>query len=348
MVAFYNQGDQNIYKDFQYVPQEKYRLGFTAPVQGGGQDASTPSFGIPATNAFTNSGGDGGNNFNSSFSNNPYTAQPSGSFVTNRVSDYSDYLPGTRPEPSKFQPVMDLIGKGIGMAIPGGNFLMGLAKNQSRENRLNATDNAFIDMQLANQEQSLYDGGNLTNQDRYGYNKVSAFGNYADLVSKNAAKANAKNPEDLTDFDKYYLQKEKEGEDIENQVDFNNFIRQRDLANKIRDRIKKGNTTDFNIHNDAGDKPPPPPTPTGDNGSGNGGGGAPPGFGITAAGNYTNEFDGGDPGQGQGSNDHDGGASADAQSDDAAGAGGYARGGRTGYFFGGRVSFKNGGLASIL
>ena len=57
MVAFYNQGDQNIYKDFQYVPQEKYRLGFTAPVQGGGQDASTPSFGIPNTNAFTNSGG---------------------------------------------------------------------------------------------------------------------------------------------------------------------------------------------------------------------------------------------------------------------------------------------------
>jgi len=56
------------------------------------------------------------------------------------------------------------------------------------------------------------------------------------------------------------------------------------------------------------------------------------------------------------SDDQDGGASADAQSDDAAGAGGYARGGRAGYFFGGRVnykiggrvSFKNGGLASIL
>jgi len=57
---FYNQGDQNIYKDFQFVPQEKYRTGFTAPVQGGGQDASTPSFGIPNTNAFTNSGGGGG------------------------------------------------------------------------------------------------------------------------------------------------------------------------------------------------------------------------------------------------------------------------------------------------
>ena len=67
MVAFYNQGDQNIYKDFQYVPQEKYRLGFTAPVKGGGQDASTPSFGIPNTNAFTNSSGD--NNYFSGSTN---------------------------------------------------------------------------------------------------------------------------------------------------------------------------------------------------------------------------------------------------------------------------------------
>tara|TARA_R110000823_G_C15845111_1_gene491617 strand:- start:22 stop:1116 length:1095 start_codon:yes stop_codon:yes gene_type:complete len=58
--TFYNAADQELYKNFQFVPQEKYRLGFTAPVQGGGQDASTPSFGIPATNAFTNS--DGGYN----------------------------------------------------------------------------------------------------------------------------------------------------------------------------------------------------------------------------------------------------------------------------------------------
>ena len=57
MVAFYNAADQELYKDYQFVPQEKYRTGFTAPVQGGEQDASTPSFGIPNTNAFTNSGG---------------------------------------------------------------------------------------------------------------------------------------------------------------------------------------------------------------------------------------------------------------------------------------------------
>ena len=60
MVAFYNQGDQNIYKDFQYVPQEKYRLGFTAPTT---TPTTTPvSGGITNTNAFTNSGG---NSFNS-------------------------------------------------------------------------------------------------------------------------------------------------------------------------------------------------------------------------------------------------------------------------------------------
>ena len=63
MVAFYNQADQDIYNSgSKFVPQERYRLGYTPPVQGGGQDASTPSFGIPNTNAFTNSGG---NDFNS-------------------------------------------------------------------------------------------------------------------------------------------------------------------------------------------------------------------------------------------------------------------------------------------
>ena len=54
MVAFYNKGDQNIYKDFQYVPQEKYRTGFTAPTTT--PTAAPVSGGITNTNAFTNSG----------------------------------------------------------------------------------------------------------------------------------------------------------------------------------------------------------------------------------------------------------------------------------------------------
>jgi len=54
MVAFYNKGDQNIYKDFQYVPQEKYRTGFTAPTTT--PTAAPVSGGITNTNSFTNSG----------------------------------------------------------------------------------------------------------------------------------------------------------------------------------------------------------------------------------------------------------------------------------------------------
>jgi len=58
MVAFYNAADQELYKDYQFVPQEKYRTGFTAPTTE--EEKVTETFGIPATNAFTNS--DGGYN----------------------------------------------------------------------------------------------------------------------------------------------------------------------------------------------------------------------------------------------------------------------------------------------
>jgi len=57
--SFYNAADQELYKDYQFVPQEKYRTGFTAPTT---EEEITETFGIPNTNAFTNSGGA---NFNS-------------------------------------------------------------------------------------------------------------------------------------------------------------------------------------------------------------------------------------------------------------------------------------------
>jgi len=338
MVAFYNKGDQNIYKDFQYVPQEKYRLGFTAPVQGGGQDASTPSFGIPNTNAFTNSGA----GFNSSLSNDPYTANLNqGQFVTNRSNFGTGYIKGLEPEPSKFQPAIDLIGKGIGMAIPGGNFLMGLAKNQSRENRLSGTDNAFIDMQLANQEQSMY-GGNLTNQDRYGYNKDSLMGNYADKVRERAdiarakAKENINNPDyKVRPIDAYYLEKEKEEEDVKNQTNFNDFLNNKKQAVIARRNIKTGTAIDPGaaLHSELGSG-----RVTSSVIQGEGGGNTP---GTSRASDHG--------GVGLGHN------AGNVRSANAAGTGSkqsynqnLRKGGRVGYFFGGRVNFKNGGLASIL
>ena len=62
MVAFYNQADQDIYNlGSKFVPQERYRLGYTPPVIA--PTAAPVSGGITNTNAFTNSGG---NSFNQS------------------------------------------------------------------------------------------------------------------------------------------------------------------------------------------------------------------------------------------------------------------------------------------
>tara|TARA_R110002124_G_scaffold94840_2_gene239001 strand:+ start:726 stop:1718 length:993 start_codon:yes stop_codon:yes gene_type:complete len=254
MVAFYNQGDQAIYDSGQYfIPQEKYRLNYNAPVI---EEEQENSIGIPNTNSFINFANSNDRNFNNNFNTGnfqPYTAQPSGSFVTNRT-DYGSrgYLPGTEPEETFMDTAGGIIRKGIGFAIPGGNFLMGMADNFSRENRLNAQDNAFIDMQLANQEQNIHGFGNLTNQDRYGYNKDSLTGNYANVVADRVAIANQrlKDNKELRPIDQYYLEKQKEEDDVKNQIDFNNFVRQRITANNIRNRIKNDPTYDenFNIH----------------------------------------------------------------------------------------------------
>jgi len=260
MALFYNEGDKAIYDSGQYyIPQEKYRLSnYTVPVVE--EEEQETSIGIPNTNSFINFANNNNNRVFDANAFKPYTAQSPESFVTNRT-DFrrSGYLPGLEPEETYMDRIGSLIGKGISMAIPGGNFLLSKAEEMKRQNRLNATDNAFIDMQLANQETPFHGHGNLTNQDRYGYNKVSMFGNYAELVAKHAAKAKNKNPEDLTDFDKYYMEKEDEFNTVKNQIDFNNFINQRITANNIRKGIKAGTINpNFNIHSDGKDDVTPP------------------------------------------------------------------------------------------
>jgi len=322
MVAFYNKQDQNIYDNVsKFMPQSKYLRSaptFTAPTT---EEEVTETFGIPNTNAFTNSGGD--NNFNSSFSNSPYTAQPSGNFVTNRTAyGTSGYLPGTEPEETFMDKTGGLLRTGIGMVIPGGNFLMGLADKYSRENRLNAQDNAFIDMQLANKEQNIHGFGNLTNQDRYGYNKDSLIGNYANVISDRVAIANERIAagKELRDIDNYYLEKQKEEDDIKGQIDFNNFVKQRMTADNIRKQIKKGTINEtFNIHTD-------PP----------GGGGK--GY-VQPPGTYDTDTSTGGSGDHRTSNS----TTSSSNTNSPGHPSNRANGGRVGYFFGGRVNYKVGG-----
>ena len=61
MVAFYSQEDQDIYEKNKFMPQSKYLLNaptFNTPTVE--EEKITETFGIPNTNAFTNSGGGGG------------------------------------------------------------------------------------------------------------------------------------------------------------------------------------------------------------------------------------------------------------------------------------------------
>ena len=236
MATFYTDVDQERYDAGEkFLPQNRFLLDYTTPTTNVEEEEVTTSYGIPNTNAFINSGG-GGNNVGLF---DPYTAQ---SYVTNRTDfNRTGYLPGLEPPETNMNKIGALVKKGIGMAIPGGNFLMGMADNFSRENRLNTVDNAFIDMQLGIKEKSMY-GGNLENQDRYGFNKTSMFGNYADKVKERVEIANKRiaDGKDLRDIDSYYLEKEKELDETEKQVEFNNFLDQRIAANKFRDLQAQG------------------------------------------------------------------------------------------------------------
>ena len=323
-------------RGIKFLPEQKYlQYPFNEPVVEEEEETVPAQDGITNTDAFTNSGGN-------NFSNNPYTLNQ-GDFVTNRTSyGTTGYLPGTTPQPSRFAPVMDLFKRGLGMAIPGGNFLMGMAENNSRENRLNATDNAFIDMQLANQEQNLKGVGNIANQDAYGYGKVGFGNNYAAKVRERADIARAKAKENINNInyevrpiDEYYLKKEKEFEDTKKQVEFNDFVRQRTLANKIREQIKAGTAINPGaaLHSGLGLG-----RVTSSVIQGEGGGNTP---GTSRASDHGGVGLGHNAGNVRGANEAGTGS-----------AQGYNQnlrsGGRAGYFFGGRVNFKDGGLASIL
>ena len=56
MVKFYNPADQELFKKYQYLPQEKYRLGLNLPTE---DNEVITDEGIVNTDAFAGSGGDG-------------------------------------------------------------------------------------------------------------------------------------------------------------------------------------------------------------------------------------------------------------------------------------------------
>ena len=328
MVAFYNPGDQKIYEDFQFVPQEKYRTGFTAPVQGGGQDASTPSFGIPNTNAFTNSGGDGdggGSNINNTGNlgnyknidfNERYTYNPQ-----EFMADANDYGYGVADQDKGFfketinkigntfrgSPVdkalgktMNLgntIGSGIISAVAGVPFLGSALGYMTRNMENRPLGAGIIDEQ-----------GNFFDEDEL--NKQNALGGYYTDAARSARRrtsriakmiARQKAGKKISTKNLYQLQEQEKAQEAARQA----------AADKMQSENRQNRTGGYQ----AAESSP---------GAGDG---------------YDRDFmDGGDRGTGMGA--------ADKGGSDTMGS--FAKGGRAGYFFGGRVNFKNGGLASIL
>ena len=232
MVAFYNQGDQNIYKDFQYVPQEKYRLGFTAPTTA--PTTAPVSGGITNTNAFTNSGGNGGyygstnsliNNFNAInldkyFSNQATpnvdaldqsmrdkTFMGMRSYNENQdvnPVDAGEYLASGQDIPTNFSPTIagrvqntlgkskDLIGKGITALSGFGPISYALGK-LDRFDTLPAMDREFINQSKYYTGPTVFGENNSgLGKDPFGINTRSAFGNYGAYTDKKAT--------DLTDM----------------------------------------------------------------------------------------------------------------------------------------------------
>ena len=60
MASFYNAADQELYKKYQYLPQEKYRSGLNLPTDPVADPVAPVPGGITNTNAFTGSGGNDG------------------------------------------------------------------------------------------------------------------------------------------------------------------------------------------------------------------------------------------------------------------------------------------------
>ena len=200
--GFYNEQDQNIYDNVsKFMPQSKYLRSaptFTAPTTE--EEEITETFGIPNTNAFTNSRGDnytGSYNFNNNgFQqavdarqrnlNNPNKV---GQFVNKGLDfigiqpqrSYQDMIESRLTDERKTSGIPLGVGSMIAKALPDRYYDMSLA------------DQAFIQSQMGYTGPTIFGENNSgLGKDEFGINTRSAFGNYAEYVDK-------KGKSDMTD-----------------------------------------------------------------------------------------------------------------------------------------------------
>ena len=302
----------------------------TAPVQGG----------ITNTNSFTNSGDNNFNSAGNNFQNNTNVLglrtpgsdfASSGSYITNRTNSGS-MLPGAEKEDNFLQKILKAGGRGIASMIPGAGMFMSVADKFDRFDDLNPLDQEFINSQMSGYEQNIHGTQNLPQQDRYGYNKRSALGNYSELIDKRMGIAKGfidfNHPDADEDgyyrpIDKYYNDKSKDKNTIKSQMDMNDKVRN----HIINQKAQKGPAINNPFSEDySGNTQSPNYTPTGPN---------------QPDPTPTNNNGGRDPNQGNTQTGH-GKSGMGRDPDDK-----MAKGGRVGYFFGGRARLQGGGGAGM-
>ena len=346
MVAFYNAADQELYKKYKFLPQEKYRLGLTLPT-----DPVAPvSGGITNTNAFTGSGGDNFSVYNpdpNSISNRDYNPRPyydakyEDTFGTNLGDPEALTATGARfAEPNtKMSGILNMI-PGAGIARFLGNQIGPYIPPNRRaimENQLSGQGIMVNDIGQIVQGQGDYDtaanvmaGYNPTKMTAATFDdRIASLGNMSEEGRKKrtaaieAAKADFLNAQGKTDTI-YDFEEDEKKKNKKNTV-INRFITKKKETKAAKDAQA---AADVKAAADA--KAATYYTP-----DGTPGGGAGQGIDISGAGTIRssdNNFQG------------NSGPTTQQESDYGYGSDfGFAKGGRVGYFFGGRVNYKAGG-----
>ena len=314
--GFYNEQDQNIYDNVsKFMPQSKYLRSaptFTAPTTE--EEEITETFGIPNTNAFTNSGGNnftGGYNFNNNGFQQAVDARQERlntpidtSTFMGKVKDFmnpqsADDIRTLGYQEPRFQPGI------IGM-------MMGKLDNYRN---LPQADQAFIAQNMGYTGPTIFGENNSgLGKDPFGINTRSMFGNYAQH-SRDMA-------DEEGDLAKQVADQIARG--LTNTIQMKKLAFHQNLQKEEKQRIEDKKAADLKAFEDQKTR-----------------------SGITSGANdgrYENINDRDRGGQGAFAEDKTSMRSAGRSYQNARGDVGYSRGRKDG----GRIDYKHGGLVSIL
>ena len=161
---FYNLADQKLFENYQYIPQEKYRLGLNLPTE----DEVVTDEGIVNTDAFANAGGGGDFNTITDFSYTPYVSNTSENTANTFAPNY-DY--GITSDPVE---ILDYMNYQSGNYDPTGLDMSGTATGRTDIFDINQTGDPAL-----NEESIMVQGSNP-----YGENEEEDTGFFSNMLGK--------------------------------------------------------------------------------------------------------------------------------------------------------------------